>query len=37
MDLTTTRSNVKAQSLHESLGWVRDEEFFACSRRVGNP
>lgn len=37
MDLTTARSNVKAQSLYESLGWVRDEVFFAYSRRVGNP
>lgn len=37
MDLTTARSNVKAQSLYESLGWVRDEVFFAYSRRVVSP
>ena len=37
MDLSTARSNVKAQSLYESLGWVRDEVFFAYSRRVGRP
>ena len=34
MDLTTARTNLKAQSLYESLGWVRDEVFFAYSRRV---
>jgi len=34
MDLTTARSNVAAQSLYESLGWVRDDVFFAYNRRV---
>lgn len=34
MDLTTARTNTKAQRLYESLGWVRDEVFFAYSRRV---
>lgn len=36
MDLTTARTNLKAQSLYESLGWVRDEVFFAYSRRVAD-
>jgi ribosomal protein S18 acetylase RimI-like enzyme len=27
MDLATAKSNVSAQSLYESLGWERDEEF----------
>lgn len=35
MDLTTARSNLAAQALYESLGWVRDEVFLAYSRRVG--
>jgi ribosomal protein S18 acetylase RimI-like enzyme len=35
MDLSTAKSNVQAQALYESLGWVRDEVFFAYSRRVG--
>jgi ribosomal protein S18 acetylase RimI-like enzyme len=34
MDLTTARTNAAAQSLYESLGWVRDEIFFAYNRRV---
>lgn len=34
MDLTTSRTNQAAQSLYESQGWVRDEVFFAYSRRV---
>lgn len=34
MDLTTARANKAAQSLYESLSWVRDEIFFAYSRRV---
>jgi ribosomal protein S18 acetylase RimI-like enzyme len=32
MDLTTARTNSSAQSLYESLGWVRDDIFFAYSR-----
>lgn len=35
MDLTTARTNFQAQALYESLGWQRDEVFFAYSRRVG--
>ena len=34
MDLTTARTNKAAQSLYESLGWVRDDIFFAYNRRV---
>ncbi len=34
MDLTTARGNTTAQSLYQSLGWVRDEVFFAYSQRV---
>ena len=35
MDLTTARTNHQAQQLYESMGWVRDEVFFAYSRHVG--
>ena len=35
MDLTTAKTNLQAQALYESLGWQRDEVFFAYSRRVG--
>jgi ribosomal protein S18 acetylase RimI-like enzyme len=34
MDLTTARTNTAAQSLYESLGWVRDEIFFAYNRHI---
>lgn len=34
MDLTTARSNLPAQTLYASLGWVRDEVFLAYNRRV---
>ena len=34
MDLTTAKTNQKAQALYESLGWVRDEVFYTYSRRV---
>lgn len=34
MDLTTARTNLTAQRLYESLGWVRDEVFLAYNRRV---
>jgi ribosomal protein S18 acetylase RimI-like enzyme len=36
MDLTTARTNHQAQRLYESMGWVRDEVFFAYSRHVGD-
>ncbi|MDT9000849.1 GNAT family N-acetyltransferase [Paucibacter sp. APW11] len=34
MDLTTARDNLRAQSLYESLGWVRDEVFLAYNRAI---
>ena len=32
MDLTTAKTNLPAQSLYESLGWKRDEIFYAYSK-----
>ncbi len=34
LDLTTAKTNATAQSLYESLGWVRDEVFHAYSKLV---
>ncbi len=34
MDLTTAKTNLSAQSLYESLGWSRDEVFYAYNKRV---
>ena len=34
MDLTTARTNKVAQAAYESLGWVRDEVFYAYSKAV---
>lgn len=34
MDLTTAKTNHTAQALYESLGWVRDEVFYAYTRQV---
>ncbi len=34
MDLTTAKTNRAAQSVYESLGWVRDEVFYAYSRQL---
>jgi ribosomal protein S18 acetylase RimI-like enzyme len=34
MDLTTAKTNVAAQTIYESLGWVRDEIFYAYSKVV---
>ena len=34
MDLTTARTNLPAQQLYASLGWVRDDVFLAYSRRI---
>jgi ribosomal protein S18 acetylase RimI-like enzyme len=34
MDLTTARTNKAAQTVYESLGWIRDEVFYAYSKRV---
>ena len=32
MDLRTAKSNLSAQALYESAGWVRDEMFFSYSK-----
>ena len=34
MDLTTAKTNITAQTLYESLGWVRDEVYFAYTRAI---
>ncbi|MFC3114052.1 GNAT family N-acetyltransferase [Cellvibrio fontiphilus] len=34
MDLTTAKTNLTAQSLYESLGWVRDDVFFTYNKHV---
>jgi ribosomal protein S18 acetylase RimI-like enzyme len=34
MDLTTAKTNLTAQSLYESLGWARDEIFYAYNKSV---
>jgi len=35
MELSTARNNTVAQSLYESLDWVRDENFFVYSKTLG--
>ncbi len=35
LDLTTAKDNLKAQALYESLGWVRDEVFYAYNKTIG--
>ena len=37
MDLTTAKTNLQAQALYESLGWLRDVHFHAYSKRVEQP
>jgi ribosomal protein S18 acetylase RimI-like enzyme len=34
MDLTTAKNNFTAQSLYESLGWIRDKFFYAYNKSV---
>ena len=34
LDLTTAKDNLKAQALYESLGWARDEVFYAYSKAI---
>ena len=34
LDLTTAKNNAKAQALYESLGWVRDDIFYAYSKQI---
>jgi ribosomal protein S18 acetylase RimI-like enzyme len=36
MDLSTAHSNLKAQALYESLGWVRDTVYFVYNRSLGD-
>ncbi len=35
MELSTARDNKVAQSLYESLGWVRDEAFYVYGKTIG--
>lgn len=35
MDLTTAKTNGRAQALYESLGWQRDEVFYAYNKTPG--
>ena len=34
LDLSTAKGNLNAQNLYESLGWVRDEVFYAYSKQI---
>jgi ribosomal protein S18 acetylase RimI-like enzyme len=34
MDLSTAKTNLPAQALYESLGWVRDEVFYVYNRKI---
>ena len=34
LDLTTAKTNMAAQGLYESLGWVRDDVFYSYSKEV---
>jgi ribosomal protein S18 acetylase RimI-like enzyme len=34
LDLSTAKTNINAQKLYESLGWVRDEVFYAYSKEI---
>jgi ribosomal protein S18 acetylase RimI-like enzyme len=36
LDLSTAKSNLKAQALYESLGWRRDNEFYTYSLDLGD-
>ena len=35
MELSTARDNTVAQSLYESLGWIRDDAFFVYGKSFG--
>ena len=37
MDLTTAKTNLQAQALYQSLGWVRDDVFLTFSREIELP
>ncbi len=34
LDLSTAKDNLKAQALYESLGWARDDVFYAYNKEV---
>lgn len=34
LDLTTAKTNLSAQSLYESLGWVRDDVFYTYNKTI---
>ena len=34
LDLTTAKTNLNAQALYESLGWVRDEIFYSYNKEL---
>ena len=34
LDLTTAKTNLTAQSLYESLGWVRDDVFYTYNKTI---
>ncbi len=34
LDLTTAKTNLAAQGLYESLGWVRDDVFYSYSKEI---
>lgn len=34
LDLTTAKDNLRAQSVYESLDWIRDEVFYAYNKAV---
>jgi ribosomal protein S18 acetylase RimI-like enzyme len=34
LDLTTAKTNLTAQSLYESLGWVRDDVFYIYNKTI---
>ncbi|HWV15741.1 MAG TPA: GNAT family N-acetyltransferase [Cellvibrio sp.] len=36
MELTTAKTNLVAQSLYESLGWTRDNVYYAYNKAVAN-
>ena len=36
LDLTTAKTNLRAQALYESEGWQRDEIFYTYNKHLGN-
>ena len=37
LDLTTAKTNLPAQALYTSMGWVRDEVFYTYNRDLAPP